>query len=745
MRVVVMKEKRNKLSFIDILSQALSVWLVGGMILWLAEMLFILLSLPQSWDYKFLRDGMSVAGAVRLTLLPEKISMALLFFCGLSFVGGLLTACIIPIMLRRNTEVQINAAVHASFPAFMVFPLGAFWLNMKYLTDSFTVKGILLNSTWVFLCVICLYLCFKMFMMLDRKRSLAAFMAGVFSGGCLVFGGLSLRKIFAVSLPSMKGMVFSLGLIVVCVGLFYITRNILYRLRPLNTAASNSLRKWIFSTAFILILSGGLIVVVRASGAGDVSGSEERSAGRKPNILFIVMDTTRADHFSCYGYKRETTPHIDQIAGEGVLFKNAVSPSSWTLPSHASMFTGLFPVEHGTGHVSSHLPPGIKTMADFLKAEGYKTLAYSNNPWVSFFTGLSRNFDDFQEGWKKYDDRYFYEMLYNNAVQFMRRHDPTWQVRDHGAARTTEYVKKWIRKHHQSPFFVFINFMEPHLPYDPPEPYKSLYLPTDITDGDVRKFSPSSKDVRGFLVERERDPKELSVIDALYDGEVRYVDEKIGELYELLKELDIIHNTLIIITSDHGDNLGDHGIVGHAFGLFNTLIDVPLILRYPEYFEPGTVVEEKVQTTDIFYTVLDAVGVKGHSSKLNLGRSLIQRINGNDYQDFLIAEHDKPVNALRWANNLGIDARHVDKDQRTIIMNGYKYIETSLGEEELYHLDQDPTESENILQEYREVAADLKTLLTGVYAEVPSLHAVPEDRQMDRETMEQLKSLGYMQ
>jgi arylsulfatase A-like enzyme len=458
------------------------------------------------------------------------------------------------------------------------------------------------------------------------------------------------------------------------------------------------------------------------------------------------MDTTRADHLSCYGYERKTTPHIDRIAKEGVLFTNVISPSSWTLPSHASMFTGLFPSEHKADHLSPYLFESHETLAEILKREGYKTLAYSNNPWVSLFTGLSAGFDNFQEGWREGNERYFYKTICNALLEYTKRNGPASSFTDHGAARTNRYVTKWIEKNKKSPFFVFINYLEPHLPYNPPFPFNSLYLPTNITPKDGITFSPRTKDIRTLIVQRQRISKELAVINGLYDGEIKYLDEKIWELYEHFRKLNILDNTLLIITSDHGENLGDHGVVGHAFGLFNTLLDVHLIARYPKVFKPGLVIHQNVQTTDIFYTALDAIGLNSNPSKLGLSKSLIKRIKTNDYQEIMIAERDRPINTVNRAKQSAVNYNHIDKKLTAIILRNYKYIQSSGRStiEELYNLNEDIAETNNILYEHPDLASFLRNRLTTLNKKLNRVTVRDKRPQMDQETKENLRSLGYI-
>jgi len=739
-----MNKEKNNLVFSHILLQGLSIWLTGGVIFWLTELLFILMGFTQSVGFELLRDGMSILGTISLIFPPEKISMAFLVYSLLSFFGGLTCSYIIYFIFRKSAEVKMNALIISIFLAFSFFIPGSFWLNIKYLSGLLVFKSILVNSILILFSITLTYLCFRLFMTKKDEAFLPIFVASAVAINFFMFGELFLLESFSVRIFNIKGIALSIVLIAVSFSLFYIVR-LIFALRPFNKFSLYAVRKWIFSIALILMLFSGLIVVMKEGWANYAFRKQNKSSHEKPNIILIVMDATRSDHLSCYGYERNTTPSIDKIAEEGVLFKNVISPSTWTVPSHASIFTGLFPFEHGAGHVSPYLPEKIETLTEILKKEGYQTLAYSNNPWMRFI-GLSRKFDDFQEGWREHKGRYFYEVVYNELTKLVKRNDPTWLIKDKGAAETTQYVSRWIRNHIKSPFFVFINYMEPHLPHSP-SPYNSIYIPENIAPEDIKKVLRSAIGMGkggAFLLKRKRSQEELSLINALYDGEIHYLDKRIGALYEHLKKLNVLDDTLLIITSDHGENLGDHGILGHAFGLFNSLLNVPLIIRHPTYFTPGLIIENNVQTTDIFYTVLDVVGLNHNPSHLGLGKSLIRRIKEQDYVEMMIAEHDKPTDALDKAEKLGIDANHINKDQRAIIFRGYKYIQTSLGEEELYDLKIDPDESHNLISEKREIAAALKSRLGEIYKTDRARAAGGKKIEMDKETESKLRSLGYI-
>ena len=297
----------------------------------------------------------------------------------------------------------------------------------------------------------------------------------------------------------------------------------------------------------------------------------------RPNILLIVMDAARADHFSCYGYQRRTTPNIDRVAAEGLRFSRAIASSSWTLPSHASLFTGLLVYEHGTHRQHAWLLDRFPTLAELLKTRGYRTAGFSNNPQVDRAHNLDRGFDIFKAVWSDT----------NKLVRrFLELHDPQ-----------------------KAPFFIFINYMDAHNPYVPPEPHRSSFLDPN------RSLSPlaDSANYHPLLVNKGQiklgKPDYDTLLD-LYDGSMNYLDARIGELLDYLEDRGLYDSTLVIITSDHGELFGEHGLFTHGVLLYWRLLNIPLIIRHPELVPEPAVRDNPVAIADIFHTLTRLVGVE---------------------------------------------------------------------------------------------------------------------------------------
>jgi arylsulfatase A-like enzyme len=326
-------------------------------------------------------------------------------------------------------------------------------------------------------------------------------------------------------------------------------------------------------------------------------------AAGAPNILFIVVDTLRADHLSAYGYPRRTSPELDRLAQEGVLFESAIATSSWTLPSHASLLTGRYPYEHGVQDGSSrgqHLfDDRYPSLAEVLQAEGYRTGAFSANR--EFFTrlwGFGRGFIRFEDYFQSVADSAVSTVLGQKFFQlFLRRLGVEDIPGRRRAVNITRDALTWINRDRGRPFFVFLNYFDTHDPYLPPQPYRSKFSklanPGGILNEVMGRFSPPLK------------PEQMqSEIDA-YDGAIAYVDEEVRHLMEGLEQLGQAKNTLVIFTSDHGESFGEHGLVLHQNALYREVIHVPLVFWWPDHIPATVRVKEPVSTIHIPATVLD--------------------------------------------------------------------------------------------------------------------------------------------
>jgi len=327
-----------------------------------------------------------------------------------------------------------------------------------------------------------------------------------------------------------------------------------------------------------------------------LGGCEGSAPAERPSILLISIDSLRADHLSCYGYERETSPRMDQLAQEAILFENAVSSSSWTLPAHAAAFTGLPDSVHRVERTNSRLAEGHTTLAEALSAEGYQTVGFWSGPFLDPSFGLGQGFEEY------IDCRTPFELPDDdNKI----RRQKVANFESHGdvtSPRLVAAVSEWMAERRRAPFLLFVHMWDVHYDFIPPPPYDTLFAPDPDYDGpaDGRNVA---KNLDG---EVERDVEHTL---ALYDGEIAWTDLHVGQLIDLLDEHGIADNTIVIVTADHGEEFFEHGAFGHRKTLFEESIRIPLIMRLPDGSGAGTRETRPVSITDIAPTILEAAGV----------------------------------------------------------------------------------------------------------------------------------------
>lgn len=429
----------------------------------------------------------------------------------------------------------------------------------------------------------------------------------------------------------------------------------------------------------------------------------------KPNVICIVADGLRADYLSCNGYYRQITPHIDNIAKEGILFENAFTTSNWTLPTHASMFTGMYPITHGTDENHRWLDDKFYTLAEVLKSYGYNTFGYSNSPFICDETNLIQGFNTFiTTSWGKDTGALENFLSLNSLKQFFMKD------KDTGAFKTNKVVSKWITDSLQAktPFFIFINYMETHSPHGD-TPYFNYYLDKDVSPQEAKRINQDQYAYISGSVKMNN--KDFETLKALYAGDILYLDMRIGQLVNYLRELRILDDTILIITSDHGENLGEHNLIKHSFSLYDTLLHVPLIIRYPKISNSGLRIKNQVQIIDIFPTILDMLKIKWEGEKNIQGISLFKRMK-QPQSMYVIAEQEIPaddVDRLKRANSR-FDVFQYACNSKALRTEEFKYIWTSNGKEELYNVADDPAELNNLSATHPEKNKELKTALKTI-------------------------------
>ena len=452
-----------------------------------------------------------------------------------------------------------------------------------------------------------------------------------------------------------------------------------------------------------------------------LSNSQERI---QPNIILISLDTLRADHLKCYGYSRETSPHMDQLGTDGAIFTNAFSSTSWTLPAHISMLTSLDNRHHGVDKTNPYLDSSIVTLADMLRKEEYFTCAMTGGALVGQRFGFSKGFDFYRE--------------------FMRSHH-----KPNSAKILYNHVNQWLNENKDKRFFLFLHTYQTHAPYTCPQPFNSFFFHDEKMpwmEGDIETILLGSKP-RYKVPFNTLSPLERDNIVALYDGEIRFTDEiLIKPLIEKLKKLQLYENTMIVLTSDHGEEFFDHKAWLHGHSLYNELLHVPLIIKYPQSKYKNTRLHNTVSIVDIMPTILDEIDVDISGYDFD-GVSLVNYLkNGEKEEQLRIADVDS-------FNNPDILPVRI-----ALIQNGYKLIMNNdfgrspefylpvpppIAKFELYDMKKDPTEKHNLFDQKSAIIRDLLSKIPEIYQTQPEM-SKEKRKSRDKDFEETMRALGYI-
>lgn len=439
----------------------------------------------------------------------------------------------------------------------------------------------------------------------------------------------------------------------------------------------------------------------------------------RPNIVLVVLDTVRRDFTGVEGpggSPESLTPEFDELAAEGVLFPNAWANAPWTVPSHASMFTGFLPSVHGSFGDALKLGTEIPVLADLLADSGYETVTFFSNPWLTDgMSGMMRGFE----------------------AQYISGNPDMMDVLstgDQGGVQTCGDISDWFEGRARGrPFFMFVNFLEAHAPYDPPDDYRETYL-ADLAPDDFVSSSWHFRYHAGLcspeLVDWER-------VRRLYAGDVNTSDRLLGNLVRLMRKHDLYDDAIIIVTSDHGENLGEHGLVGHWYCIYETLLAVPLVIRAPGRLAAG-VRHDPIMLTDLFATVLDFAGIEDvslppHSRSIAGGRAPATRPLIAEYGGGLkgVLEHLKRLNP-------DLDTAPLETAYSTVRVDNLRLTLGSDGSESLHYMTTDPGQEHDLASENTAAAQALYEILREV-------HTNPgEPIEIDKDTEAWLRSLGYL-
>jgi arylsulfatase A-like enzyme len=458
-------------------------------------------------------------------------------------------------------------------------------------------------------------------------------------------------------------------------------------------------------------------------------------SGSGPSVLLIVMDTTRIDTLSAFGFDRPTTPRLEEIADEGMRFERAYASAPWTLSSHASIFTGERPSEHGAvwGHL--RLDARLPTMAEKLASQGLRTVAIADKAWLNHETGLMRGFEELHD--LRHENGAALTCLARLAVErFM-----DWRrVGDKGARRVSNVAVSWLDDHGDEPFFMFLNYNEAHYPWAPPSPYREKFL---VTRKDTPLGLTEQVDTRSFNAgTREYSEEELQIFRELYHAELAYQDYQMGRVFDAMRERGLLDDTIVIVTADHGEHLGEHHLLGHEFSLYEPLLHVPLVLRYPPLVTADSSSTERVAIRHL-YELMDAMRRAAGSSARPADLRWAKVLREGTPTGTVVAELFKRdvTSSEAFA---GTRLEEFDRDLRALYREQWKLIWGSDGWDALFDLEVDPGELDDLGPARDEQLALMEAMLGE---EVPHLEDVArgEEAELSDQLKNQLRSLGYME
>jgi len=454
------------------------------------------------------------------------------------------------------------------------------------------------------------------------------------------------------------------------------------------------------------------------------SGTVETAAPapvRRPSILLLVLDTTRADAVSAYGKVRDTTPIIDAVAKEGVLYRNAYANASWTLPSHASLFTGLWPSAHGTGWRRTHLPDGVETIAERLAAAGYETVGVAENPWLSPSFNMTQGFERFS--------------------QTARTGDGTLQA-----------VDEWLAERDAArPFFLFVNVLDSHNPYRVRS--GASFLPPGVTAKAAKAVPQRAVD---YMCRWRPDSESARILKGMYLGGVAAAGRKVGAVLSKVRRSASGENVIVVVTADHGEHFGEHGLAQHAVGLHLPLLHVPLVVQGLPGTSPA-VVDTPVQLVDVVPSILSwtglamPAGLSGRPLPLVDAAAEPARSIVAEWHDPAEGDHEGEgtmAGMLRlyqaYAREKCTPADPVYGTMRALIRGRKMLLWYERFPASLYDLASDPDEEHDIAPSHPDEVAALVEELRGLLPApvAPDEAAAPAPR-IDEDVMRRLQQLGY--
>jgi arylsulfatase A-like enzyme len=485
------------------------------------------------------------------------------------------------------------------------------------------------------------------------------------------------------------------------------------------------------------------------------------------NVALIVLDAVRADHVSCYGYPRSTTPNLDAFAAVNTRYASVVAPGVWTFPSMATMFTGLYPSQHGMNRANRSVPAELRLLAERLHDAGYRTGGFSANPYVGRMYGFDRSYDVFREFWGVSGGggrsgvtgalngaaNRAYQWLWPRVRRTVKRSQTLTRAyqrylrrkvegRDKGAAALVDAAVEWVTeaRRHPQPFFLYAHVMEAHGPLAPPTDHAARFM----DQPSIATARQLDQDAMAYMAgANPLNDQQLDLLRNLYDASISYGDHHLRRLLDALGD-----DTVIVITADHGNSFGEHGILDHFFSVHQTLASVPLIIRHPNI--PPGIINQPVGTIDITPTILETAGLDTTGLA---GLSLYpqdppgSQALGVDARGCLVTEFlDPPLERFQRFHRF--DPVGFRRELRGVRRGDHKYIWSSDGHDELYDLHTDPLETINLVDTQPTLLADLRKLhddwLLEVSSQPTEIRPAPSDFEVEEDVASTLRALGYL-
>lgn len=443
---------------------------------------------------------------------------------------------------------------------------------------------------------------------------------------------------------------------------------------------------------------------------------------KTPNVIFILIDALRADHLSSYGYPRETSPYIDSIAREGVLFSNAISSAPWTTPSVMSIFTSVYPSVHGVVRVALELgvlSDDFTTLAERLLKNDYETAGIISNPWLD-------------KNWKLNQGFKTYEMVDWNDARKVTSKALSWLDK----RPANPFFLSWLYSKSSIPFFLYLHYMDVHAPYDSiPSPYNELFLENKDIISNRKLTEEEIKKIPGYWGLRDIKKTDLNFYITRYDQEIRFVDAEIKKLMDNFDRLGLLNNTIIVITSDHGVEFLEHGGWDMGKNLHDENLHIPLIIKLPSKLPHTHIIDNQVRSIDIMPTLLGILDIPAPNN-----------INGENLTPLIYQKGQLNLDAFSEA--MDSDPFNYIKSLRT---ERFKMIyDTNTKNAWLYDLETDPKESVNLTQNdmYNNQFERVFNLLNAnikINSNLKKHYKEHQTVELHEDMKEDLKSLGYIQ